>query len=283
VVFSQLVLPHSGHYEVDFKPSPDTPEGLQPVVLTIEGRTSDSRDILIGTITGLATGQIMRAAPESLAIATGCTRPLASAEFTADPSNLPATLGGTTVKVTDSAGVERMASLYFVSPRQVNYVVPAGTASGRATVTIAASDGSVSNAPVDIDTVTPGVFYVPCCVWSLAPTGYVVRVREGVQTIEPLLDEQNQFLPIDLRPETDVVYLVMFGTGLRNRSSLAAVSVKIGSVEAPVEYAGAQGQYAGLDQVNVRLPRSLAGQSDGVWVELSVAGKTAEFTMLYFK
>ena len=51
----------------------------------------------------------------------------------------------------------------------------------------------------------------------------------------------------------------MFGTGFRNRSSLSAVSVRIGNQAAEVTYAGPQGYYWGLDQINVRLPRSLAG------------------------
>ena len=49
----------------------------------------------------------------------------------------------------------------------------------------------------------------------------------------------------------------MFGTGLRGRTSLEAVKLKIGGIDAPVAYVGAQGDFAGLDQVNVLLPRSL--------------------------
>ena len=48
----------------------------------------------------------------------------------------------------------------------------------------------------------------------------------------------------------------MFATGIRNRTSLSNVSVKIGDFDTFVEYAGPQGEYAGLDQVNVRLPWS---------------------------
>jgi uncharacterized protein (TIGR03437 family) len=283
VLFSQLALPHAGLYQIEFRPSPDTPEGLQPVVLTIGGRISNSRDVMVGTSTRLATGLLMRAAPDSLAIAAGCSKPLANGELTGDPENPPTTLDGTTVTVTDSTGAERKAALHSVSPQEVTFVVPPGTASGRASVSIAAADGSVSTAPLDIENVTPGLFDVPCCLWSIAPKGYLVRVREGSQSIEPLLDDKNQFVPIDLGPETDVAYLVMFGTGLRNRSSLAAVKVNIGGVESPVEYAGPQGHYAGLDQVNVRLPRSLAGQSDGAWLQLSVEGKVANQVLLYFK
>jgi uncharacterized protein (TIGR03437 family) len=101
---------------------------------------------------------------------------------------------------------------------------------------------------------------------GIGPAAFVVRLRDGVQTEEAVtgyIDECGpllSLLPIDLGPETDQVFLTLFGTGFRNRSSLAKVSVKIGDVDAPVQYAGPQGEYAGMDQVNVRLPRSLAGR-----------------------
>ena len=58
---------------------------------------------------------------------------------------------------------------------------------------------------------------------------------------------------------SEQVFLVLYGTGLRNRSSLASVKVQIGGSVLPALYAGAQLQYPGLDQVNVQLPQSLAG------------------------
>ena len=57
---------------------------------------------------------------------------------------LPITLGGTTVKIRDSAGVERSAALFFVSPYQVNYQIPNGTALGQAAVTITNEFGDIS-------------------------------------------------------------------------------------------------------------------------------------------
>ncbi len=61
-----------------------------------------------------------------------------------------ATLGGTRVTVIDSAGVERRAGLSFVSPTQVNFVVPAGTAAGTATVIVVNSEGDVSSSTYEI-------------------------------------------------------------------------------------------------------------------------------------
>src|SRR5262249_32244550 len=48
----------------------------------------------------------------------------------ASGTTLPPTLGGIQVRVTDSANTSRMAQLLYVSPRQVNLVMPAGLREG---------------------------------------------------------------------------------------------------------------------------------------------------------
>jgi uncharacterized protein (TIGR03437 family) len=57
----------------------------------------------------------------------------------------------------------------------------------------------------------------------------------------------------------DTVVVELFGTGVRNVSSLSAITATINGQNAPVLYAGAQSVYQGLDQVNVQIPNSLAG------------------------
>lgn len=81
--------------------------------------------------------------------------------------------------------------------------------------------------------------------------------------------------PIDLGPEGDQVTLLLFGTGIRGRSALAAVTCTIGGVSVPVSFAGSQGDLVGLDQINVGpLPRALAGRGE-VDLVLLVDGKAA--------
>jgi uncharacterized protein (TIGR03437 family) len=81
-------------------------------------------------------------------------------------------------------------------------------------------------------------------------------------------------LPIDLGGETDQVILLLFGTGIRGRSALEQVSATIGGVNAEVLYAGLQGEFEGLDQVNVRVPRTLARRGE-VDIGLLVEGRAA--------
>jgi uncharacterized protein (TIGR03437 family) len=87
---------------------------------------------------------------------------------------------------------------------------------------------------------------------------------------------QNKFVvaPTDLSSANEQVFLILYGTGVRHRGALNAVSVSVGGVDSEVLFAGAQGALAGLDQVNVRLARSLAGRGD-VDVVLTVEGQPA--------
>jgi uncharacterized protein (TIGR03437 family) len=74
--------------------------------------------------------------------------------------------------------------------------------------------------------------------------------------------------PLSLEPSTDQFYLILYGTGIRCAGN--DVTVAIHGINAPVVYAGPQGEFAGLDQVNVLLPQQLAC-SGTVNIELTAA------------
>jgi len=64
-----------------------------------------------------------------------------------------------------------------------------------------------------------------------------------------------------------------------------SVGVRIGGangIDLPVPYPGAQGRFAGLDQVNMALPRSLAGIG-AVEVNLTVDGRAANTVQIRFR
>ncbi len=190
---------------------------------------------------------------------------------------LPNTLGGTSVKVKDALGVERNAPLFFVSPNQINYQIPAGTADGIASVTITNGLGEVTAGLMNIARVAPGLFAADASGKGWAAAEVVSVASDGSQTLSPVARfdaGQNKFVALPIDVQTNGAVLVLYGTGLRQRSDLANVKVKVGGTEAAVEFAGAQASYAGLDQVNVRLPKSLAGRGE-VMVELMIEGKAA--------
>ena len=84
---------------------------------------------------------------------------------------------------------------------------------------------------------------------------------------------------IDLGATGDQVILQLFGTGWRHASSSSNVSATIGGQNATVLYTGAQGTYAGLDQVNVVIPQNLAG-AGSVAVVLQVDGRVTNTVLI---
>ncbi len=216
-------------------------------------------------------------APESIATLFG--QGLATRTETAATSPPPTSLAETTVRITDSNGIERLAPLFFASPGQVNYQVPPGSAPGLARLSVTSGDGSLSISSAQITPVAPGVFTANSSGRDVAAALTVKARADGSQLIEFVFRCDAAIgrcvsVPIDLEPETDRVALVLFGTGIRFRSSASPVSVMIGGQNSEVLFAGAQGTFAGLDQINVLLPRSLVGRGE-VPVVVNVDGTSA--------
>src|SRR5262245_33319021 len=130
-----------------------------------------------------------------------------------------------------------------------------------------------------IANVAPGLFSANSDGQSVA-AAVVLRIKaDGAQIFEPVAQfdaGQNRFVaaPIDLGPASDQVFLALFGSGIRFRSALSAVSASIGGTNTEVLFAGAAPEFVGLDQINVRLPRPLVGRG-AVDVELSVDGRAS--------
>jgi uncharacterized protein (TIGR03437 family) len=197
--------------------------------------------------------------PNSLASLYGSNLAAGTAQAGAQP--LPLTLGGVTLTVTDSAGVTRPAPLYYVSPGQINLLVPDGTASGPARFTA----GSQVFAGT-VDAIAPRLF-------SMSGTGTGVAAATAVttQAASPQLQTPVTVfrctpsgcvsVPVGLGVDTPV-YATFYGTGIRGRSSLANVSVTIHGINMPVQYAGPSPNYAGLDQVNAALSLALRGSGE---------------------
>jgi uncharacterized protein (TIGR03437 family) len=184
--------------------------------------------------------------------------------------DLATTLAGVSAAVVDSAGVSRAAPLIYVSPTQVNFLVPDGTAPGTATVTVGGASGTVQVAPV-----APGLFTLGATAVAAA-TAERYSLEGADQGPVPVFDCTSgtcKAAPIALDGQSNV-YLTLYGTGIRGEANLANVSATIGGVSVPVAYAGAQGQYPGFDQVNVQLPGQLHGAGT-VNVVLTVDGQAS--------
>jgi uncharacterized protein (TIGR03437 family) len=121
-----------------------------------------------------------------------------------------------------------------------------------------------------------------------APAAQVVTTHaDGTQTFgwafnSPCAPGTCTTAPIGFGGPSDQTALVLYATGIRNRVALSDVTVEIGAQSLPAFYAGAAPTYVGLDQVNVLLPRSLAG-SGTVNLSVSVAGTTSNVLTVAFQ
>ncbi len=221
---------------------------------------------LANNIVNGATFALNSIAPNSIAsvFATG----IASATVAASSTTLPTTLSNVTVTVTDGNNTARTAPLYFVSAGQANFLVPDGTAPGRATVTIRKQDGTSVSGAILITATAPGLFSANA---TGKDVGYINAIRADAQGNQTALtvfnyDAAQQKIvatPISLGAATDAVYLILAGTGIRGAKALSDVTAQVGGTAVPVTYSAAQGQFPGLDQVNIGpLPRTLAGRGD---------------------
>lgn len=240
--------------------------------VTIAGQTLTINQL--GSPTAVSSASFGQgSAPESIATIFGLG--LAKTTQAATTLPLPTDLAGTTVTVTRPGGGQpQPAPLLFVSPNQINLLVPQAddgaplpSTGANAFLSVFVDGQLVSDGYIALAPVAPGLFSANASGNGLA-AAVVMRVKaDGSQQFEPVgvFDPaQNRFIarPIDLGPETDRVFLLLFGTGIRGRSSLLSTEVRVGGIVAPALFAGAQGEFAGLDQVNIELPRALAGRGE---------------------
>ncbi len=215
-------------------------------------------------------------APGGIVAAYGNGLAGAQAQITALP--LPLTLAGASVLVG-----EQPAPLYFVSPGQINFVVPPDSPTGAWPVRFTGSH-TPQTSTAQLVRVAPSIFTANGAAGG-PPAASVLRVRaDGSRVLEPVARRNAagtayEAAPVDLGPAGERLYLLLYGTGFARRRSEASVVVTVGGRRAPMIYSGAQGEYPGLDQVNVELPRSLAGAGE-VDVVVAVDGYVANTTRI---
>lgn len=257
--------------------------GNEYAVLPNQARCPAAGDALI---TSAANYYSVKPAPNGIAALFGTG--LATETRSANTLPLPTSLANTSVSLRDSKGIERLAPLFFVSPNQINLLLPENTAPGFAQARVLRNGSTtVAHSVIEVLPINPGLFAADASGTGY-PAGYALRIRSnGAQVNEPLVQYNNtlnRFTPValDVSNPTEPVYLILFGTGLRNRSSLAAVTASMGGVAAEVSYAGPQGSFLGLDQINLRVPAALVARGE-VDVTLLVEGRVTNTLKVLIK
>jgi uncharacterized protein (TIGR03437 family) len=222
-------------------------------------------------------------APDSWAVAfgTALAQSTATATLDANTGQWPTVLGGTTVQVNGQT-----AELYYVSPGQINFLVPDGTVFGSLSVSITnVASGATETASVDVQNTAAGIFSSNS---SGAGPGAILN---GVTYAPaPFLVVTPENGGSDLRTR-----LAVYCSGVRwagnpthdtTVTNVAANVTVQGQDPAgnrytfTVEYAGAAPGFFGLDQVNIVLPAQLDGAGA---VSLTIAAEGTASNVVTFQ
>ncbi|MBI1764396.1 MAG: hypothetical protein HYR56_23460 [Acidobacteria bacterium] len=212
--------------------------------------------------------------PEGIAAGFGTN--LAPGNATATTTPLPTTLGGVAVTVN---GVN--AGLFFVSAGQVNYLIPPGTTAGEAIINVLRNGTLTHSGKLTITNAAPAIFTANANGAGV-PAAIALRVAannaQTTETIAQLINNRWTTKAINLGPTGERVFLMLFLCGIRNLPNSDGnsgngvaenVRVLIGGIETTPSFAAKQGSLAGVDQINVEVPRALLGRGR---VKLTVLG-----------
>jgi hypothetical protein len=191
--------------------------------------------ILNGASFGHEPATTKAVAPNSIAVALGgdLANSTEQSQRQAD-GTFPRNVGGTTVTVNG-----RPAQIFFVSPAQVNFLVPPETEMGTADVIVTNANGFQTRGTVAVLRAAPGVF-----------------TFKGDGTGEGVILDAVTLLPGPFDPSNGQRRLIVFATGVRGA---AQTTVTIGGRVVTVEAVMASPNMPGLDEIHLLLPADLRG------------------------
>ncbi len=273
---------NSGRGVFTWTPAPSDTGSSYLVTFTAgDGELTESKSVLLrvvaasqGTAVNAADFRLGPLAANSIAAIFGTD--LAIRMESAKSNPLPFDVAGTRLTI---GGLP--APLFFVSPYQINFVVPQLLPQGPATLIVSSPHGVWSVAQLNITPAAPAIF-------TANATG------RGDATAQATVDGMTyQQPPFDVTVNGQPNVLVLYGTGFRNAAAAdpfdgngvaEAVDVTIDGQPATVLYAGAQGSFSGLDQINLIIPQVLAGGGQRrVEIRISVNGVEANPTTILIK
>jgi uncharacterized protein (TIGR03437 family) len=150
------------------------------------------------------------------------------------------------------------AGLIYVSNFQINFHVPAGVGTGTKMVDVYRAGSLVARGNLNFAANFGGIFTAQASGQG-APAG---QLTDG-GAYETLFDATGQPRPFKPGSDSKPTYLVLYGTGL---TSLTAQTLQVYIHESvtdsyypcDIAYVGPQGQFVGLDQLNIKLPGVLS-------------------------
>lgn len=185
-------------------------------------------------------------AGKSIAASFGAN--LANTTLGATTSLLPTLLGGASVSVLDFKGVERLSPLFFVSPNQVNFEIPAGTASGPALLKF------INGAQIVTGTTIVSPSAISIFTANASGSGPAAALDAFTFAAAPFNATQSNG-----QPNIIAVYCTGLGEDATDVDGNVAASVLATIDDQPVtvSYAGRAPGFTGLNQLNIVFPAGI--------------------------
>jgi uncharacterized protein (TIGR03437 family) len=203
------------------------------------------------SIVNAATGLTSGFAPNTIISIYGTNLSFNTVGTTSTKGSLPTQLGGVTVYFGSLAG-----NLFFVSPLQINVLVPYNINPGSTTVSIFREGTAGPAVPLALTATAPGLFQLsPNTILGTHADGSVITANSPATAGEVIV-----IYAVGLGPTVPDITDGFIPDRAMNIANLSNLAVLINSVQvsrSTVLYAGVTPGCAGLYQVNLRLPDPL--------------------------
>jgi uncharacterized protein (TIGR03437 family) len=250
-------------------PAQTIKESVKPYLM--QALDNGNSFVIVSTASGVPV-----IAPDSLASIYGSDL-AASTAFAVAP--YPAELGGIGVHVIDSAGNSQQAALLYVSPEQVNFLMPSGMADGPATINLIGAAGLRGSGVAQNQHVAPALFTAndsgQGVVAATAYRTFIPGTRTGPVDVFQCGTAPGSCVSVPIDPGLDApVTITLYATGIKGRSGDAGVTLTIGNTVVPIRSITSSDNTSpmpGVDQITFVLPLDLRGSGE-VNIFLTVDG-----------
>ncbi len=226
--------------------------------LTVFGLINHDRPEIV-KVTNAASFATEAVAPGSIVAIFGSA--LSSITVTASESPLPISLADVSVAINGAP-----APLMYVSPGQINAQVPFGIASGPATLTVRSGPVVSVAAAITIQPAAPGVF--------------AVVNADGSRNTPETPAAPNSVASVYFTGQGMVSSPQEDGAAAEGvvRATASPVDVTVGDISTEVPFLGLAPHYAGLAQMNMKIPTLPTGTYPLV---INIAGAASKPTMIH--
>jgi uncharacterized protein (TIGR03437 family) len=208
----------------------------------------------------------------------GDTRSWAGTDFNGNTA--PTSLDGTSIMIGG-----QLAYIDYISPAQVNALVPSNVATGVQQVIVKTANGTGTTFPLTINALEPGI---------LAPSSFKIgstQYAAGILSDGTYAIPAGAIIGVQSRPAKPGETLILYGVGFgpvtpsssagqlvqQANSLTSSFQISIGGIPATVLYDGLAPGYTGLYQFNITVPNAPAGAT--VPVTFSLAGNPGTETL----